>query len=113
LSQTIFVAEKTADLDDLGWMSGTRATLRNTGLAPNQSAGNSTATGAEAGGEANAAAAPPLEFVGGFASAHPGGLLVGFGDASVRFVAETIDLEVWHQLGNRADGKLLKFNSSE
>ena len=113
LSQTIFVAEKAADLTDLGWMSGTRATLRNTGLAPNQLAAPAAAEGAEAAGESNAAAAPPLEFVGGFASAHPGGLLVGFGDASVHFVADTIDLDVWRQLGNRADGKLLKFNFSE
>ena len=28
---TIFVGEKIVTADDLGWMSGTRATLRNTG----------------------------------------------------------------------------------
>ena len=37
----------------------------------------------------------------------PGGANIGFGDGSVKFVADTIDIEVWRQLGNRADGKLL------
>lgn len=35
LSSTLFVSEKLADKRDLGWMSGTRATLRNTDLLPN------------------------------------------------------------------------------
>ena len=34
-SHTLFLGEKLIDLDDLGWMSGTCATLRNTGLALN------------------------------------------------------------------------------
>lgn len=36
-AQTIFVGEKIGTRLDLGWMSGTRATLRNTGLPMNQS----------------------------------------------------------------------------
>ncbi len=109
LARTIFVAEKRAEFYDLGWMSGTRATLRNTGLGPNDPVS-----------EAEAMVPPPMPKpdadpavvaaallrVGGFASPHPGGLLVGFGDASVKFVPDTIDLQVWQQLGNRADGKL-------
>ena len=51
-----------------------------------------------------------VEFVGGFASAHTGGLLVGFGDANVQFIADTIDLETWQKLGHRADGKLVKLH---
>ena len=35
LSHTLFFGEKLADAKDLGWMSGTRATLRNTGTAIN------------------------------------------------------------------------------
>ena len=35
MSHTIFIGEKRSDDDDLGWMSGTRATLRNTGSAIN------------------------------------------------------------------------------
>jgi prepilin-type N-terminal cleavage/methylation domain-containing protein len=100
---TIFVGEKLIDPGDLGWMSGTRATLRNTGLVPNAVA---TIIAAEA-------IAPPanqtdaeLLYVGGFASAHVGGIFVGFGDSSVRYVSEEIDLTLWHRLGNRADGNL-------
>ena len=33
-SHTIYVGEKLSDEQDLGWMSGTRATLRNTGTPP-------------------------------------------------------------------------------
>ena len=34
-SHTIFIGEKLSEPDDLGWMSGTRATLRNTGTPLN------------------------------------------------------------------------------
>jgi prepilin-type N-terminal cleavage/methylation domain-containing protein/prepilin-type processing-associated H-X9-DG protein len=34
-SHTIFIGEKLIDADDLGWMSGTRASMRNTGSALN------------------------------------------------------------------------------
>jgi prepilin-type N-terminal cleavage/methylation domain-containing protein len=100
---TIFVGEKLIDPGDLGWMSGTRATLRNTGLVPNAVA---TIIAAEA-------IAPPahpteaeLLYVGGFASAHVSGVFVGFGDASVRYISDEIDPTLWHHLGNRADGNL-------
>lgn len=36
LSQTIFLGEKLGDTSDLGWLSGTRSTLRNTGTPLNQ-----------------------------------------------------------------------------
>ena len=48
-----------------------------------------------------------MTFVGGFSSPHVNGANVGFGDGSVKFVPDTIDIEVWRQLGHRADGKLL------
>ncbi|HEV3136752.1 MAG TPA: DUF1559 domain-containing protein, partial [Pirellulales bacterium] len=84
-SHTLFVGEKLAEPDDLGWMSGTRATLRNTGTRLNDAA---SATAA-------------VTYVGGFASPHVNGANIGFGDGSVKFVPETIDIEVWQQLGHR------------
>jgi prepilin-type processing-associated H-X9-DG protein len=45
-SQTLFIGEKITEPGDLGWMSGTRATLRNTGVPLNT-------TGAKAGGGFN------------------------------------------------------------
>ena len=38
-------------------------------------------------------------------SLHPGGVNALLGDASVRFVAETIDLPVWHAVGTRDRGE--------
>ncbi len=91
-SHTLFIGEKLADVNDLGWMSGTRATLRNTGTPLNEPQQSSD---------------PNTMYVGGFGSPHAGGANIGFGDGSVKFVPDTIDNEVWRQLGNRADGKLL------
>jgi prepilin-type N-terminal cleavage/methylation domain-containing protein/prepilin-type processing-associated H-X9-DG protein len=41
-------------------------------------------------------------------SLHPGGVNVGMGDGSVRFVAETVELETWRGLGTRAGGEVLQ-----
>lgn len=38
-------------------------------------------------------------------SRHPGGVNLALGDASVRFVAETIDADVWRALGSIAGGE--------
>ena len=59
-----------------------------------------------------AAAAPalairPVLFVGGFGSFHPGVVNMAFGDGSVRAISTFININVYHQLGHRADGQLL------
>jgi prepilin-type processing-associated H-X9-DG protein len=91
-SATIFVGEKSIDrATDLGWLSGTSATLRNTGTPINAPPGS-------AGGG---------DRVGGFASRHPGGANFAFGDGSVRFVAESISPAVYRLLGHRADGEMV------
>lgn len=36
-------------------------------------------------------------------SAHPGGVVVGMGDASVQFITDSIDLAVWRALATRAN----------
>lgn len=89
-TNTIMVAEKRFnDLDprkDLGWMSGTGATLRNTGIPIN--------------------AAEPFsnpESTGGFGSHHPEGTLSLNVDGSVRYLSEAIDESVLKRLGNRDD----------
>jgi hypothetical protein len=122
LSNTIFLGEKRDDgAGELGWLSGTRATLRNTGTPLNARQqpvavqrglrlarqsddlrpGPEPANGSGLGSAANAL------FVGGFASGHAGGAHFAFGDARVQFVDESIDAAVYRQLGHRADGKLL------
>ncbi len=46
-------------------------------------------------------------WVGGFGSQHIGGGNFLFGDGSVRYLSEMIDLQVYRQLGHRNDGLLL------
>ena len=77
LSYTMFIGEKLIDHRDLGWMSGTRATLRNMGTPINATrpALNNPAWGAMTLSEADAL---PLSgrspVIGGFSSNHPGGM---------------------------------------
>jgi prepilin-type N-terminal cleavage/methylation domain-containing protein len=104
LRHTLFLSEKLAEAGDLGWLSGTRATLRNTGSPPNSRGSEESTTELrveEAHGDKQADT-----FVGGFASAHAGGLHVGFGDGHVEFYSDNVDQQVWQRLGNRGDGHL-------
>jgi prepilin-type N-terminal cleavage/methylation domain-containing protein len=40
---------------------------------------------------------------------HPGGIVVGYGDGAVQFVAETIDPNAWAAMAKRADGSALRY----
>jgi prepilin-type N-terminal cleavage/methylation domain-containing protein/prepilin-type processing-associated H-X9-DG protein len=109
-SMTFFVGEKLNDALDLGWASGTRASLRNTGSVPGSARFAAPAAGsAKAAGddddEAGTAGTPA--FVGGFASRHPGGSNFAFGDGAVRFIKNSISAGVYRHLGNRADGEVI------
>jgi prepilin-type N-terminal cleavage/methylation domain-containing protein/prepilin-type processing-associated H-X9-DG protein len=120
-SQTIFIAEKLNDGLDLGWASGTRASLRNMGSRSNPSIGGKVAFTVESDeeGTAGAQAKPEIvidygdgekpnpSFVGGFGARHPGGINVALGDGSVRFLKSSNNAHVRRLLGNRADGDLL------
>jgi prepilin-type N-terminal cleavage/methylation domain-containing protein len=109
LSHTILVGEKPVHPGDLGWLSGTRATLRNTGSPLNAVHTNSPPPATPSSPQEAEAA---LLYVGGFASAHPTGAFVGFGDASVEFISEEVDQQLWQNLGNRADGQLTSIPGS-
>ncbi len=110
---TLFVGEKLQESGDLGWMSGTRATLRNplSGLTarggPRRPLGKRDETGGEA-EEPPAKDVDPKLTVGEFGSAHPGVINILLGDGSVRCLSVNISSTVVRQLANRADGKLLK-----
>lgn len=114
-STTLFLGEKRRSGRDLGWASGTRATLRNTGSRIN--AGDladvhvpDPARNSERGPSATPGT-KGLEWVGGFGSQHPGGAHFVFGDGSIRFVRETIQPRVFQCLGNREDGEMIDASS--
>jgi prepilin-type N-terminal cleavage/methylation domain-containing protein len=116
-SNTIMIGERRSDDTpgtDLGWMSGTSATLRNTGVTINSSAGWSwnsaqNAAGYETGiDESQQSDSPgPDDATGGFSSRHVGGSQVGLADGSVRFISENIGVKVYQNLGNREDGEMM------
>lgn len=97
-SNTILLGEKIALPNDLGWMSGTRATLRNTDAftLPTR-----TRRGVLVKEEVDE------KTVGGFGSFHTGGANFVFADGSVRFLSEGIDIELFQNLGNRNDGAMI------
>ncbi len=123
-SQTLFLGEKLTTADDLGWMSGTRAILRNMGtplnamlavrhnrpalVAPGNRPSRQAASTVAAGPEPIVDGLPvgPLA-VGGFASDHPGGANFASGDGSIRFISESINMKTYQLLGNRQDEQLL------
>ena len=132
-AHTIYVGEKGGSQEDLGWISGTRATLRNTGsplrrpdldenlrqivaepaepTAESPAASETPAESEKPAGEPEKPAAPKIEsalYVGGFGSFHPYGANFLFGDGAVHLIKNEIDPGLLEQLGNRADGKLLE-----
>jgi prepilin-type N-terminal cleavage/methylation domain-containing protein len=99
-SNTVLIGEKLTAGSDLGWASGTRATLRNNRqlLSPQQWIQRGRGPD-----DSNA----PLDFVGGFGSQHQIGSNFGLADGSVRFVHLHIDPQVLAASGNRADGAMM------
>lgn len=134
-SYTIFVGEHKA-ATDLGWASGTSATLRNTGHMVNGATGFPPVIGLDGTVSENPkpsglmdpdqAGEPvtPLKnetpeqarlriqrICGGYSSFHPGGANFCFGDGSVRFLKNSMSTIVLNRLGNRADGELISADS--
>jgi prepilin-type processing-associated H-X9-DG protein len=98
-SQTIMLGEMISRREDLGWASGTSASLRNTGNFETPLKNNSrTSKVDEPSGTL---------VVGGFGGYHTGGAQFAFADGSVHFLAQSIDKGIFSKLGNRADGEML------
>ena len=103
-SNTIMVGEKCVieEANELGWTSGTKSTLRNTGVPINR--------GWDVGGTAPGAARfrkalPPPDdtSTSGFSSYHVGGSQFVLADGSVRLISENVNLSLYANLGNRED----------
>ena len=104
-THTIFLGEKLGSGQDLGWMSGTRATLRNTGTAIGMTGEDEGLADIEP--AVGAAAEKASLEVGGFGSDHPQVSNFLFGDGAVHSISADISPALLQQLGHRADGKLL------
>jgi prepilin-type N-terminal cleavage/methylation domain-containing protein len=107
-TNTLFFGEKAiTDLDKgLGWYSGTRATLRNTGTAPNSIFDKPDQPRRYGQLKLTAEQTDPKSVL-GFSSHHTGGSHFSLGDGSVRYISENIDSTTYSYLGNRHDGELL------
>ncbi|TWT74507.1 putative major pilin subunit [Posidoniimonas polymericola] len=121
----------------LGWLSGTSSTLRNTGTKldadesrPWRSSNRSDLLEPppwykddpdfEETGDAEAGDDKPQDplyaaggdtdsprAVGGFSSAHPGGVQFAFVDGSVTLIRDNVELEILQKLANRQDGAMV------
>lgn len=108
-THTLLLSERLEMADennDLGWVSGTRATLRNTSKFEMYQPRFGQQSNVE--GEATQPDVAASLFVGGFGSHHPGMVNAAFADGSVRGVSDNIDPAVWRLVGNRADGEIVK-----
>jgi len=109
---TLFVSEKGIESGELGWASGTRATLRNTGTPPENwlqikaKLENATPGSQENGQAEGNTQGEPTGSVGGFSSVHPGVVEALMGSGTVRPITWSIDQKVWRQMAHRADGSL-------
>jgi len=115
---TLLLGEAPITSDNLGWTSGTRATLRNTsGIVPprrDRQLQAMDAIGMETG---DGAAADTVEkerieslYVGGFGSYHTGGAQFVLADGSVHFFSQNIDPQTFQYMGNRADGEMIELD---
>lgn len=105
-TKTILVGEYLPTDDALGWVSGTRATLRNTSSLDDWSQHRKQRRQREQVGEEEGEAPLDPLFVGGFGSNHAGGANMGFADGSTQFISRDTDPKLLRQLGNRADGEI-------
>ena len=96
-SSTLLFSEAKLEEHSFGWMSGTRATLRNGGTAINKALPTPT--------KANPSP------VGGYSSYHHGGINIAMADGSVRFMKGTASAITMQHLINRKDGELLNMLS--
>jgi prepilin-type N-terminal cleavage/methylation domain-containing protein/prepilin-type processing-associated H-X9-DG protein len=114
---TILLGESTNAMM-LGWASGTRDTLRNTGSpinAPDPTIPSGRTRFVIPTPEERLAEFEtlvddgiiPIAYVGGFGSWHGFGANFLFCDGSARFLKQSIDPQVLRHLGHRADGELI------
>jgi prepilin-type N-terminal cleavage/methylation domain-containing protein len=106
-THTLLLAETVERPDSLGWVSGTRATLRNTGKIEERKP-QFPPTAPDGEEETTEQDVAESLFVGGFGGHHPGVFNAAFADGSTRAISENVDPAVWRLVGNRSDGQIVK-----
>jgi len=108
-SNTMVVGEKinVKGTVELGWISGTRSSLRNTGVPINNGwdRGGPGARGIN--GPRTPLPAPSDTATSGFSSYHTGGCQCLLADGSVRFLSENIDPKIYSFIGQREDMQII------
>jgi prepilin-type N-terminal cleavage/methylation domain-containing protein len=120
LACTILLGEIIGGGPTLGWASGTRATLRNTGHGLNEpdylframgigpfvsTPRNPTSPGEMA--KLVDDGLLPVAYTGGFSSMHRHGTNFLFCNGAVRFVSQSVNRAVYQHLGNRNDNEIV------
>jgi prepilin-type N-terminal cleavage/methylation domain-containing protein/prepilin-type processing-associated H-X9-DG protein len=111
---TFLLGENSGDVLSLGWVSGTRSTLRSAGYPLERS----TRSGAfvlpldrtelfEYVDSLAQDGSWPIRLTGGFSSYHAAASNFLFCDGSVRLLKNSINPSVYRLLGNRADGEMI------
>jgi len=113
---TILLGEIEGGGTTMGWASGTRATLRNTGRRLNEPdiafplsnlAASNNSPHPEEVQKLVDDGLLPVGYTGGFGSRHGQGANFLFCNGAVRFVRESVNPTVYQHLGNRSDGEII------
>jgi prepilin-type N-terminal cleavage/methylation domain-containing protein len=107
LGHTIFLAEKLSRAEeDLGWISGTRSSLRNVGDGINGDRKRIR-------GLSDLKTSMPDTYVGGIASDHPGGAYLLLGSGEYQFRSNSMDQQLLRQMTAIADGEVMQEDRDE
>ena len=108
LGHTIFLAEKLSlPEEDLGWISGTRSSLRNVG-------GGINGERERIRGPRDPDTAAADTYVGGVSSDHPGGAYLLLGSGEYQFRSNSMDRKLLQQMAAIADGEIpLEYRNDE
>jgi len=121
-SQTIFFGEHSSALSEKTWVGVIPGAFTHPRFTSPENGSDAAATltlvhAGPSGGELDITGSPiihPINFptyhVGQMFAEHVGGGMVGFGDGSVRFVSETVDLVLFAELSSMNEGEVIEWS---
>src|SRR6056297_1707513 len=121
-SQTIFLGEHSSRLSDKTWVGVIPGAFTHPRFTSPENGPDAAATltlvhGGPSGGELDITGSPivhPVNFptyhVGQMYAEHPGGGMICFGDGSVRFAGQSVDLLLWAELSSMNEGEVAQLD---